>query len=364
MTVVRLPWLAYGLMLTTAIALTLAVSAQLQNPPAAGQLDPTARGAPAPGVATAAQRIGAVGLVEPADQQINIGTNISAVVTQVFVAPGSRVSRGDPLFGLDARLSEAMLDQRRRGLAAAQARVAQAHARLPGLRAEVEAAKMAVEAAGSDHEDASDLVRIATSLRSGSSITAREATRRKNALRSAVAKLGEARARLDVAHANLKLYDETQGGASIALEIAVLEQERSAVHYAEADIALRSIRAPADGTVLQVNVRPGEFAQAGALSLPLIVMGRSGPLHVRVDIDESDIARLRPGSHATATIRGRAGAPVPLRFMRIEPLVVPKRALSGQAGERTDTRVLQALYEIATDRLPIWVGQQLDVLIE
>ena len=87
-----------------------------------------------------AVQIGAVGVVEPSSQQINIGTNVSATITDVFVMPGAKVSRGDKLFALDARIAQATLDLRRRDLATAQARLAQARARVPGLQAEVEVA--------------------------------------------------------------------------------------------------------------------------------------------------------------------------------------------------------------------------------
>jgi len=38
--------------------------------------------------------------------------------------------------------------------------------------------------------------------------------------------------------------------------------------------------------------------------------------------------------------------------------------LTGQSTERTDVRVLQVIYSIASDRLTIYAGQQLDVFIE
>jgi HlyD family secretion protein len=353
-------------MLVAATALTIAFRSILHNPPASGNIDPGIRSATTPPGTGDIDRgqIGAVGVVEPSSQPINIGTNVSATITDVFVAPEAKVSRGDKLFALDARIAQATLDLRRRDLATAQARLAQARARVPGLQAEVEVARTTVEAAQSDYEEALDLVQIAAALRTGGSITAREATRRKNALRTALARLSEARARVALAQANLSLFDEVNGGASIALEIAAVEQERGSVSLAEMEVELRTVRAPEDGTVLQVNVRPGEFAQASALSLPLIIMGRMTPLYARVDIDEADIARLLPDAAATASLRGSAGSRLNLRFVRIEPLVVPKHSLSGQLTERTDTRVLQTIYEIVGGVDTLWPGQQLDVLIQ
>ena len=52
-----------------------------------------------------------------------------------------------------------------------------------------------------------------------------------------------------------------------------------------------------------------------------------------------------------------------MRFMRVEPFVVPKTALTGENTERVDTRVLQVLYAVERSAHPVYVGQQLDVFI-
>ncbi len=65
-----------------------------------------------------------------------------------------------------------------------------------------------------------------------------------------------------------------------------------------------------DGEVLQLNVRLGQFA-AMTWKEPMIVLGDSKRLHVRVDIDENDLPyfsrapRLSPRSrvaHRSASI--------------------------------------------------------------
>ncbi|TCR67371.1 HlyD family efflux transporter periplasmic adaptor subunit [Bosea sp. BK604] len=309
--------------------------------------------------------IGAAGLVEPSSQEIKIGTDISGTVARVFVAPGAVVKRGEPLFALNASRAEATLLQRHGEVAAAQARLALARSRVAGLRAEVQVAHTAVESAQAEKDEAMDLVRVAGVLNAGATITSREITRRNNMLRQANAKLSEARARLTVATANLALFDEAGGpAASIAVELAVVEQAQRALKLAEADLELHSVRAPDDGMVLQVNLRPGEFAQAGALSQGLLILGRTDPLHLRIDIDEADITRYQPGAPALAYERGRERRRASLSFVRVEPLVVPKRSLSGQALERVDTRVMQVIYALEAEDLSVRIGQQLDVFIE
>jgi HlyD family secretion protein len=366
----RLPLLAYGLGTVAALAglgasVSISSKSQLR-----ATIDPwlapprtSIVSAPAP-QALPAPQIGAVGLVEPSSQEISIGTDISGTVSKVFAVPGVKVSKGDPLFALDSRLAEAVVAQRRRDLAAAEARLALARGRVPGLEAEVQAALTAVEAARAEKDDATDVVRIASGLNSGDTISAREITRRRNVLRTTEAKYAEASARLSLAQANLALYDEAKGGANIAIELAAIEQARASVTLAQTDLELRTVSAPIDGEVLRVNINPGEFALAGAVTQPLIVMGRTDPMHVRIDVDEADIARYRPGARATAALRGDSVRRLQLSFVRAEPLVVPKRALSGLTTERVDTRVMQLIYAIVEDGMAVLPGQQVDVLIE
>ena len=54
-----------------------------------------------------------------------------------------------------------------------------------------------------------------------------------------------------------------------------------------------------------------------------------------------------------------------LRFVHIEPYIVPKKSLTGESSERVDTRVLQIIYRF--DRptgASIYVGRQMDVFLE
>jgi multidrug resistance efflux pump len=117
--------------------------------------------------------------------------------------------------------------------------------------------------------------------------------------------------------------------------------------------------------VLQVNVHPGEFVGAPP-GQALVVLGNVHTLHVRVDIDEHDVPRFRPGAAARASVRGNAAHEYALRFVRVEPYVIPKKSLTGDNTERVDTRVLQVIYAVdgASEERPLYVGQQMDVFID
>ena len=122
--------------------------------------------------------------------------------------------------------------------------------------------------------------------------------------------------------------------------------------------------APTDSTVLQVKIRVGEFAPAAVLATPLMILGVTNPLHIRVDIDESEIPRFHPEAKAYASVRGRPEVKVAIQYVRSEPYVIPKKTLNGGVSERVDTRVLQIIYSVLPTNIDAITGQQVDVYIE
>ena len=277
---------------------------------------PTEPPAPPP-VSDFPNTVAAVGLVETSTENISVGTPLSAVVARVFVTAGQAVKAGDPLFELDVRQLRADLAVRQQATAVARARAEVAHARLEDLKRQLE---------------------FAEQVKDRRAISAEELTRRHSAVETAAAELQEARAQVSAA--------ESQAGA------ALVEIERS------------TVRSPIDAEVLQVKLRAGEFAPAAPMSTPLVLLGRSKPLHVRVDVDEHEGWRVRSGAAATGHMRGNADLKTPLSFVRFEPFVIPKRSLTGDSTERVDTRVLQVIYRVERDDIPLFVGQQVDVFID
>ncbi len=93
-------------------------------------------------------------------------------------------------------------------------------------------------------------------------------------------------------------------------------------------------------------------------------MGTVSPLQMRIDIDEEDCWRFQKGAPATAFVRGNANIHFPMKFVRIEPYIIPKTAFTRETIERIDTRVIQVLYQFDQVDLPIYPGQLLDVFIK
>jgi RND family efflux transporter MFP subunit len=250
-----------------------------------------------------ANRISGTGIVEASSRNISIGAHIPGIVARVHVQVGERIGAGSPLFSIDDRA-------RRADLAVRETRVREAEANLRDLRAQLATAEK---------------------VKDPRAISVEDLNKRRFAVLAAQARLANAEA-------------EEKAG--------------------RVDIDLLTVRAPIAGEVLQVNIRPGEYAPTGVTAQPLILLGSLDMPHVRVDIDENDAWRFRQQAPAVAFVRGNPTLKTGLRFEYVEKYVIPKRSLTGESTERVDTRVMQVVYSFSRSDLPVLPGQLLDVYIE
>ncbi len=243
------------------------------------------------------------GIIEATNGNIAIASALPGIIKQVFVSVGDPVTVGQALFTLDDREALAQL-----GVAEAQ-----------------------LEKARATLADAETQLSIYQGVTDARAITKGELLRRESAV--SVAKAGV-----------------VQAVASVGEIKTTLDR--------------MTVRSPLNGSVLQSKARVGEFAPASVLLTPLMVVGITAPLEVRVDVDENDSWRVKAGAPATAVLRGNTAVSFPLKFEHFEPYVIPKRSLTGESTERVDTRVLQVMYSFDRNTLPVYVGQLVDVFIE
>jgi len=337
----------------------------------------------APPSTSFAERIGGVGIVEPASELIAMSVPVAGQVAEVLVKAGDDVKKGAALFRLDDRERRAELDVRRARATSARSRAASAEARLDGARARLRRLENAprledlpplearVRAEKAALEDARVQLDVLKKVDDPRAIRDEDLRRRAVAVDAAKAKLDAADAELALVRAGswtedlaVAKADVRSAEAELTAATSDVAEADAGVRAAEVDLDRLRIAAPRAARVLRVNVRAGEFAPADRIDEPLVVLGVVEPLHVRVDIDEADAWRTHAGARAEATLRGRSTIHAPLTFVRFEPYVTPKRSLTGNPGERTDTRVLQAIYALDPDAMPVYVGQQVDVYID
>lgn len=247
--------------------------------------------------------VAGLGIIEPSSELIAVAPHLSGVIAHVAVRPGQTVRTGEILFNLDVR----------------------------DIDARISAARIRLESARIAASDAAGHAELYRAIADPRAVSRDELDRRQYAEALAARGVDEARARL-----------------------RVLETERERLF----------VRAPISGTVLAVKARPGEFAQAGKTQEALVTLGNLHPLHVRVEIDETEIARMGAGRTAIARLRGDTDHSSALTFVRTEPLLKPKRTLTGDGNERIDTRVQEIIYALRDPAFPARIGQQVDVYIE
>ncbi|MEO0463000.1 MAG: efflux RND transporter periplasmic adaptor subunit [Pseudomonadota bacterium] len=279
--------------------------------------EPEAQPAKPTGALANSARVAGVGLVEPASEVIDIGSALPGLITDLRVAAGDRVEKGEPLFTIDDRAVRA-------GLTEADAAIAEARASI------------------------------------GEAAKAREIALRQLALYRELD---------DPAAVSKTEIIRAEGEAEIASERLRLSRARLAAAQARAgstrtELGRLTVRAPISGEILAVNIRPGEYAatQGGGQRQPFIQMGQTNPLHVRIDVDENEAVRVKLGAEAIVSPRGAASNQVKATFVRAEPQVVPKRQLTNSASERVDVRVLQLIYALPESD-DFRVGQQVDAFI-
>ena len=294
------------------VAVTLVVF-RLKKP------DPTPTPLVEPSRAPYADSIGARGMVEGVNENVRIAPLLPGLIAEVSVKVGDRVAKGDPLFRQDSR--------------DAVARIANQKAQVALLEAKLHEAEVILA-------DRQDSFQRTEKLRNKDVMSEDDRQRKYYALRSA----------------------ET----ALATTQADLELARTQLAQAEVNLDLLTVRAPRDGDILRVDLRAGEYASVPPTDMnnPSLLLGETRHLQLRADVDEDSASRVQPGAPAVAYIKGMRSDPIPLRFVRIEPYVTTKKSLTGDSTERVDTRVLQVIYQFDQSKIPVYVGQQMDVFIE
>jgi multidrug resistance efflux pump len=296
------------------------------------------------------------GVVESQTENIAIGAALPGLVLEVFVPSdkvGTRVRAGAPLFRIDDR-------HLRASLAVAEAKLNLATSRLKRLLKqprpeELPPSLAKVRAATANAARLRDEYLRAKRLISRAAVSQEEFVSRQLTFEQALHQQVQAQAEYDLLKAGAWKPD-------LEVAEATVKEAQADVEQLKTEISRALVVAPIDGVVLQVDIRPGERI-TDLNSKPLMVLGEIRTIHVRIDVDERDIPRYRPGAPAKAYPRGDPSRELKLSFVRIEPFVIPKKTLTGENSERVDTRVLQLIYAIDSGRAQVFVGQQLDVFI-
>ncbi|MDK3018037.1 HlyD family secretion protein [Pseudodonghicola flavimaris] len=225
-----------------------------------------------------------------------ISAQAAGEVTEVPMQDFATVKRGDVLVRLDDRSAREALAQATAQLDAAQSAlkantqaIRSAQATLAARQATAQAAQAALDTSRASW------TRL-HKLQDKGVVTTSNVEEADLALRQAEAALTQAQSNVDVARESVvsaKVQTETLN--------AQIASAQAAVALAGIDLDRRVIRAPVDGRLGQIGVRPGQYVSAGTALVSLV----PPQVWVIANVKETELADLHPGQPVTFTVDAR-----------------------------------------------------------
>jgi HlyD family secretion protein len=314
------------------------VSAGAQEPRAAVRPDPSRKwDATAPG------------RVESRSQEVRIGASVAGRITEVRVKPNDKVFPGELMIRIDD-------DEARARLAGAEAQVALRERARDEERRKGSADRRRAEddVADAEREVAQAWARLdavsgpTTSMRTGVDDAALSSAR--SALTRAQDQLQQRQDALRSVKENAALPTRAEGELNAA---------RADLTLAEAALQKTRIRAPFDGTVLQIRAKAGETVVPSPDQW-LVLLADVSTLRVRAELDERDFSKVRVGQKVIVRANAFPDREFEGKVLSIARYVGPGRLSSpGQRNKLTDIDVMEVVIDL-TDPGPLAVGMQVD----
>ena len=218
--------------------------------------------------------VSATGNLQPTNQ-VEVGSEQSGLITQVFVDNNDRVTAGQPLARLDtARLQDASV-QARAGLASAQAQVATAEASAAQARANL--------------------------------------ARQEEVYRVSNGRV-PSETELDAARA-----ESRRAAAQVRAAQADVAQARAQVSSAQTNLSKATIYSPVTGVVLSRQVDPGQTVAASFQAPVLFTIAEDlAAMELQVRVDEADVGQVREGQRAGFTVDAWPGRRFDAQVRRVD----------------------------------------------
>lgn len=220
---------------------------------------------------TSVAAVYASGAVEAVDR-VDVAARVAGPISELPVREGDAVKKGDLLARIDVPVLGLEVTKARSDSAAAASRLVVGPA-LEALRAQ--RAALAAQLAQSE----SELARVEALLKSGS-ISSADRDR--------------AKAQVDALRAQIASLVAQERDLGIALR-AEADRQRVVLETAKSRFGDAEVRSPLGGTVLTRNVELGTVV---AVNQTLLRIGDLSRLHLEVNVDEADVARVREGQDA------------------------------------------------------------------
>jgi ABC exporter DevB family membrane fusion protein len=340
----KIPWktlAAAALAVALLLAVVRSVLAGPQNTPNAKDVRQAGRTIPPSGTGDERAPIAVTddvagnGVVEPADRETKVAGQVSGRVQRLLVKEGDRVEANAPIAELEDATERAVLAAAEGDLESAKAELLRTSR---GLRREdVEAQVADTEGARARAALSHDSLDRTEKLFQGGAATVDELDRARRQADLDQRSLESQEAKKKAALAGSRFEDVAQARAKMIAAAARRDQ-------AQAQLDRLTVRAPIAGEILQLKFRAGEYYSPGGD--PLVIMGDTRALRVRMDVDERDVARVALGAKAFATSTAFPGRRFTGTVVEIGKRMGRKNVRTDDPVERIDTKILEVVFQL------------------
>lgn len=220
------------------------------------------------------------------EQEVKLTTEEIGRVTQIFVAEGSRVTKGQLVLQIDDQRLRAAVEQSQASVRVQEIQIQRQQLSAENLRTQWQRMKSLHDQKLVDDD------RFTTSTNT-----------------------------LEIAEVDLRSSRET------------LSQQRALLDQAQDRLAKTRVYSPIDGVVTSLDIKVGETAISSSTNIPgsnLMTIANPGSIHTEVNVDEADIANVAIGQKAR--IYAIAYPELPVDGL-VDSIAVSAKVATGQQGQ-------------------------------
>jgi HlyD family secretion protein len=245
-----------------------------------------------------------------AKEQVNLQSEVTAIITDLGVREGDSVKKGDVLLHLDPIQTRADNDATRAQFEASQADARQqefsinsAEANLTSQRAALRSAQAGLEQAESNFTKESNSFKRKQQMHEDGLISREEYELAQATAKAAKAQLEMAQASLSQAETQIKVSDNNIQQMKSAYKSAVSRMQSQAARLTQANDTLKKtiLTSPLNGVITQLNKEKGERAVPGMLISPeatIMIIADLSVIQAQLKVDETDVISLALGQPA------------------------------------------------------------------
>ncbi|HEY2783570.1 MAG TPA: HlyD family efflux transporter periplasmic adaptor subunit [Fimbriiglobus sp.] len=317
--------------------------------------------------------VACTGRVDSFERPIGLEPEVAGKVVKIYVgdvAPNNVVRKGDNILEIDPTYYKIKVDEAQLAVGGARIEVEKADADAAMFPIQLAARKQSLAAAEANVANAEIIIQV---FEESEKATRKEGDKpsliyqlRLKALEESLKGLKALaeveKKRVEIQEKNMPKYSEL----TIRAARGKFQAAGAAIDEATKALDNCTLKAPGDGTILQMNVGVGGIISPGTPALiPNIVFAPAGPLVVRADLEQEYVGRVAPGMKVELRDEARATSPLWTgQVVTISEYIAQKRNVILDPGENNDVRTAECVISIDPSKDKLRIGQRMRVRIQ